>query len=284
MIPMSTQTDLIPAFPPEIQLKSPDGASAKISPYGAHVLSWVPAGGEECLFLSPKAEYRAGAAIRGGVPVIFPRFAESKFEGMGTLPKHGFARTRQWDVASINAESAVFWLSENDQTRTLWPHRFLCEYIVRIGGNRLEMKLSVTNIDIKLFTFTAALHTYLNVNDVLKAGVVGLKGLVYEDSANGGKRVREESERVTFPGEVDRIYLGVPSTLQLVDEKRTLFISSEGFPDAVVWNPGPEKCAKLADMEPDGYLRFVCVEAAAVGSPIKLEPGEIWSGIQTLSV
>lgn len=281
---MSTQTDPTPAFPPDVQLKSPDGASAKISPYGAHVLSWVPAGGEECLFLSPKAEYRAGAAIRGGVPIIFPRFNETKFEGADNLPKHGFARTGQWDVASVSADSAVFWLSENDQTRTLWPHRFLCEYTVRVGGNRLEMKLSVTNIDIKPFIFTAALHTYLSVSDVRKAEVVGLKGLVYRDSANGGEEIREVSERVAFPGEIDRIYLGVPSTLQLVDEKRTLSVSSEGFPNAVVWNPGPEKCAKLADMEPDGYLRFVCVEAAAVGNPIELAPGEIWHGVQTFSV
>jgi glucose-6-phosphate 1-epimerase len=281
---MSTQPDPSPVFPPEVQLKSPDGASAKISPHGAHVLSWIPANGEEYLFLSPKAEYRAGAAIRGGVPVIFPRFAEAKFEGMGTLPKHGFARTRQWDVASVNADSAVFWLSENDQTRTLWPHRFLCEYTVRIGGNRLEMNLSVTNIDIKPFTFTAALHTYLSVDDIHKASVIGLKGLVYRDSANREKEAREESEQVTFPAEVDRIYLGVPSTLQLVDGKRTLSIASEGFSDAVVWNPGPQKCAKLGDIEPDGYLRFVCVESAAVGNPIQLAPGEIWHGVQILSI
>lgn len=281
---MSTQTDPMPVFPLEVELKSSDSAFARINAHGAHVLSWVPAGGEECLFLSPKAEYRAGAAIRGGVPIIFPRFNETKFEGADNLPKHGFARTRQWEVASVTADSAVFWLSENDQTRTLWPHRFLCEYTIHVGGNRLEMKLSVTNIDIKPFTFTAALHTYLRVEDVHKAGVIGLKGLVYRDSANGEKEVREESERVTFPGEVDRLYLSVPSTLQLVDEKRTLSISSDGFPDAVVWNPGPEKCAKLADMEPDGYLRFVCVEAAAVAEPIQLAPGEIWHGVQTLSV
>jgi glucose-6-phosphate 1-epimerase len=276
---MSTQLHPLPVFPPEVQLKSPDGASAKISPYGAHVLSWIPAGGDECLFLSPKAEFRPGAAIRGGVPVIFPQFAE-----MGALPKHGLARTQPWEVARANADSAVFWLSENETTRLLWPHRFLCEYIVRIGGNRLEMALSVTNIDTTPFTFTAALHTYLRVEDVRQAAVTGLGGLVYRDSANGGEEAHEAASQVTFPGEVDRIYLGTPSTLQLVDEKRTLSISAEGFPEAVVWNPGAEKCAKLADMEPDGYLRFVCVEAAAVARPIQLAPGGIWRGVQTLSV
>jgi glucose-6-phosphate 1-epimerase len=280
---MSTQPAPLPVFPPEVQLKSLDGASAKISPYGAHVLSWIPAGGDECLFLSPKAEFRPGAAIRGGVPMIFPRFSGMQFSGMGNLPKHGFARTQPWEVARVEADSAVFWLSENEATRALWPHRFLCEYIVRIGGNQLEMKFSVTNIDITPFTFTAALHTYLRVDDVREAAVVGLSSLTYRDSANGEKEVREETDRVTFPGEVDRIYFGVPASLQLVDEKRKLLISAEGFTEAVVWNPGPEKCAKLADMEPDGYLRFVCVEAAAVAKPTELAPGEIWRGTQILS-
>ena len=276
---MSTQPALLPVFPPEVQLRIPNGASAKISPYGAHILSWIPAGGDERLFLSPKAEFRAGAAIRGGVPVIFPQFSS-----LGNLPKHGFARTQPWEVARVNADSAVFWLSENETTRPLWPHRFLAEYIVRIGGNRLEMTLSVTNIDIAPFTFTAALHTYLRVDDVRRAAVTGLSGLVYRDSANGEKESRENADRLTFSGEVDRIYLETPSTLQLVDEKRVLSITAEGFPDAVIWNPGPEKCAKLVDMEPYGYLQFVCVEAATIARPRWLEPGEIWRGTQTLSI
>jgi D-hexose-6-phosphate mutarotase len=86
-----------------------------------------------------------------------------------------------------------------------------------------------------------------------------------------------------FPGEVDRIYFETPPTIQLVDENRALSISAEGFRDTVIWNPGSGICAKLADMEPDGYLRFVCVEAAAIARPIVLVPGETWRGAQILS-
>jgi glucose-6-phosphate 1-epimerase len=281
---MSIQPAPLPDFPPEVHLKSPDGASARISSYGAHVLSWIPAEGAERLFLSPKTEFQSGVAIRGGVPVIFPQFGGTQFSGMGSLPKHGFARTQLWEVASVTADSAVFWLSENETIGQLWPHRFLAEYTVRVGGNKLEMMLSVTNIDIGPFTFTAALHTYLCVDDVRRAAVTGLNSLVYRDSANGGKEMREDAGRVTFPGEVDRIYFETPPTLELVDEKQTLSISSTGFPDAVIWNPGAEKCAKLADMEPDGYLQFVCIEAAAVARPIQLAPGGIWRGTQTLAM
>jgi glucose-6-phosphate 1-epimerase len=52
--------------------------------------------------------------------------------------------------------------------------------------------------------------------------------------------------------------------------------------DTVVWNPAREKCALEADMEPEDYRRFVCVEAAAVGRPIRLAPGERWMGTQAL--
>ncbi len=50
----------------------------------------------------------------------------------------------------------------------------------------------------------------------------------------------------------------------------------------MVWNPGAAKCATMADLEPEDYLRFVCVEAATVGAPVTLGPGERWQGSQTL--
>jgi glucose-6-phosphate 1-epimerase len=262
-----------------IQLKSPDGGLVRISPYGAHVLSWVTADGDERLFLSKKAEYRMGAAIRGGVPVIFPQFSE-----LGSLPKHGFARNQVWDVARVSADSAVLRLSDTETTRQLWPQRFAAEYTVHCAAGHLELTLAITNTDTVPFTFTAALHTYLRVKNAVEAGVLGLQGLIYRDSANAGRESHETSERVTFRGEVDRIYMDTPAALQLVDAGRNLSVRAAGFADAVIWNPGPEKCARLADMEADGYLQFVCMEAAAVARPVRLAPGTTWQGKQSLYV
>jgi glucose-6-phosphate 1-epimerase len=101
--------------------------------------------------------------------------------------------------------------------------------------------------------------------------------VAYSDSSAG-----VQAGRLTFQGEVDRIYFAVPGGLQLGEGARALAIRAEGFPDAVVWNPGAEKCAALADMEPDGYLQFVCIEAASVARPVSLAPGESWHGSQTL--
>jgi glucose-6-phosphate 1-epimerase len=60
---------------PCIRLRN-NGATALVALHGAHVLSWIPADGRERLFLSERAKCGGGAAVRGGVPVIFPQFAE----------------------------------------------------------------------------------------------------------------------------------------------------------------------------------------------------------------
>ncbi len=65
-----------------IELIAPDGARAVLALHGAHVLSWIPAGGTEQLYLSPQSEFSLGQAIRGGVPVCFPQFATR-----GSLPR-----------------------------------------------------------------------------------------------------------------------------------------------------------------------------------------------------
>ena len=50
----------------------------------------------------------------------------------------------------------------------------------------------------------------------------------------------------------------------------------------MVWNPGPEKCASLPDMPDEDWPLMLCVEAAQIGNPVRLSPGEEWAGMQTL--
>ena len=64
---------------------------------------------------------------------------------------------------------------------------------------------------------------------------------------------------------------------------RRLLIDAEGFPDAVVWNPGRERAAALADLDPGGERHFVCIEAAAVQEPVTIGPRRRWTGTQTLT-
>lgn len=272
---------------PRVSLAAPDGATADVYLYGAHTTSWAPAGSGERLFLSRTSEFRPGAAIRGGVPVIFPQFG-----ALGTLPRHGFARTLPWELISLGGDqhnaAAKFALQDNDTTRSLWSHPFRMELGITVGGLQLALALSVTNTGETPFNFTGALHTYLRVKNIQATYVEGLHRVRFHDTVNRPSPAdwieRQQTEPdVHFPGEIDRVYYNVHQPLRICEAGSVVRVATVGFPDVVIWNPGPEKSAGLADMEPDGYLHMVCVEAAIVGVPVNLEPGETWHGIQRLT-
>lgn len=269
-----------------IRLRHASGSTAEIHPQGAHATSWVPAGGGEALFLSRAARFEPGTSIRGGIPVIFPQFADT-----GPLPKHGFARTARWQVVDgprdeAAAASVRLRLADSDATREIWPHAFLAEVTVEIAGQAFRCALSVRNTGDAPFSFTAALHTYLRVADVRRASVRGLRGLTYRDKLRGAKEFVEEDAELRIADELDRVYLDAPSALRVRDEAggRTILVSAESFADAVVWNPGARGAADFPDMEAGEEREMLCVEAAHAVTPVQLAPGETWRGAQLLSI
>ena len=274
---------------PALQLASGDGARACVLLHGAHLVSWVPAGGEEQLYLSPRAVFDGRQAVRGGVPVIFPQFNQR-----GPLPRHGFARQRAWRALSLEQGAtdalAVLRLVDDEATRALWPQPFVAELSVRITGARLDIELAVEHREPDEggpapaeMSFTAALHTYLRVADVASSRLDGLQRLRYEDCVRGTQQV-DMAPHLTPDGELDRIYFDAARPLRLHDGARQLEIASHGFPDVVVWNPGAEAGARIADMPADGWREMWCVEAAAIGVPVRVPAGECWIGRQTITV
>ena len=109
--------------------------------------------------------------------------------------------------------------------------------------------------------------------------VEGLEGLTYQQFGVEGE---QEEARLHIAGEVDRIYRNVQGPIILRDGEHTLRLTADGFPDAVVWNPGPEKAASLADL--DSYQHMLCIEAAVIGQAISLNSGSTWQGRQTIEV
>lgn len=269
---------------PMILLRASDGAIAHVYLHGAHVTSWRPArDGDERLFLSERSEFRAGVAIRGGIPVIFPQFAAE-----GPLPRHGFARTSEWTLDGVSSRGgdaiASLQLRDSPATRAIWDHAFVATLDVRVGGDQLAVSLSVENRGTEPLTFTGALHSYLRVYDVRDTTLVGLRGTKHRESGAPATLVREMNDALHVDGEVDRVYVDVPRTLTLWEPERSLEIGFDGFRDAVVWNPGPIKAAALADMDPGGERHMVCVEAAAVQQAVSVAAGERWSGTQRFRV
>lgn len=263
-----------------LELVAPDGARATLLLHGAHLVSWVPAGADEQLYLSPNSAFATGQAVRGGVPVVFPQFASR-----GPLQKHGFARGKPWQLVSAEAGAsdalAVLRLTDDAATRMVWPHAFEAELSVRVAGRSLEIELACENTGDQPLSFTAALHTYLKLTQFISASLQGLSGLAYWDSAAERAGTQHE-DLLRLDGETDRIYQGVRQDLTLRDGDRRLQILQQGFEDAVVWNPGETKGQALPDMPADGWRQMLCVEAAQVLKPVTLAPGEVWAGMQTL--
>ena len=267
--------------PSVLTLRAEDGATATIHRHGAHVTSWCPADGEERLYLSERSGFEGDAAIRGGIPIIFPQFATE-----GPLPRHGFARTSTWLLGGVSRGAAGeaqmdLVLRDSPATHAIWDAAFRAIVSVAIFSRQMAVSLIVENVGDAPFSFTAALHTYFRVRDVADAEIVGLRGTRYRGEDR--QLVVDDAERLRVDGFLDRVYVGAPSHLELHEGGRRMLIDAEGFPDAVVWNPGSERAAALADLDPGGERQFVCIEAAAVQEPITLGARRRWSGTQTLT-
>ena len=77
---------------------------------GAQLVSARLSDAADVLYLSPLSSETAPA--RGGVPVLFPQFSE-----LGPLPKHGFARTSQWELTQESRSGAMH--NSNSPTRAV---------------------------------------------------------------------------------------------------------------------------------------------------------------------
>jgi len=266
---------------PGQRLTLANGDTVWVALQGAHVVSWK-AVGRERLYLSPRNHWDGHSAIRGGIPVCFPQFNQR-----GSLPKHGFVRNSLWTAcASVVRDDHVqqeFMLSWSAQTLAIWQPRFEVRLRVALAPAELTVTLTVHNLDSRPLEFSGALHSYLAVDDITHARLHGLQGQPEWDALTD--RHASAAAELQFDGEFDRVYGAPPAALHLQDGVQRLQISqSPSWANSVVWNPGAEKCGVMADLPPDGYAHFVCVEAAQVFTPITVAAATNWQGWQRFCV
>ena len=257
-------------------------ATALISVYAGQVLSFQPADEpEDLLFLSQKAYYDEGKAIRGGIPVCWPWFGADSRDLQ--RPNHGFVRNSLWTVLGTTAvtdfETKVkLGLMESSKTEELWPQAFALALEISVGKS-LTLELITRNTGNKTFSITQAFHTYFQVGNIKQVKVLGLENTHYFDKLDAGAQ-KAQIGAVTISEEVDRIYTDVKNALIIDDARfdRRIRITSTGCKSAVVWNPWLETSAKMADLGDDDYKRFLCVEAGNVATDsVQIPPGSQYS-------
>lgn len=275
----------------QVVLQVPRGASARVSLYGGRVISWKNERGEELLFTSSKAISRTSKAMRGGISICFPQFGNC-----GLLEQHGFSRNKIWSIDndppalhlndSNGKVSVDLLLKPFEDEFKYWPHCF--EFRLRVSLSNdgdLSVISRVRNINGKPFSFSIAYHTYFSVSDISEVRVEGLETLDYLDNLCQRERFTEQGDAITFESEIDRIYLGTPNVVAVLDheKKRTFVIRKAGVPDMVVWNPWEKKAKTMMDLGDEEYKQMLCVDAAALEKPINLKRGEEWTGRLELS-
>ena len=270
-----------------------DAATAEIYLQGAHVAAWQPAGAKHpVLFMSAQSHFAAGKAIRGGVPLVFPWFADRT----GGLPggAHGFARTLPWEVVATErrAEGVAlsFKLLPNQTTRDLGYDHFVLVYEV-VVGERLTLALEVENVGDSPLTFEEALHAYYSVSDVRHIEVSGLEDTDYLDRVDHAKPRHQGTGVIHFARETDQLHLNTQAAVTIADQGsgsgwgRRIVIEKRGSDSTVVWNPWIEKASRLVDFGDDEWQHMVCVEPAnAAENAVTVAPGAMHTMAMTVRV
>ncbi|KAH8169064.1 aldose 1-epimerase domain-containing protein [Sarocladium implicatum] len=297
-----------PTMPPQAQVSIshgnsrvtavlPTGESIEVMLYGATVISWKSASGDEKLWLSEAAKLDGSKPVRGGIPLVFPVFGTAAgHEATSQLPQHGFARNSRWEFlgksTSEGSSSSVkldFGLSSenlDESIRSKWPFSFGLLYSVTLDRDSLNTTLVVTNDGDIPFECQTLMHTYLRVNDISQIEITGLENSSYIDKVDGAS-TKTQSSTVAITGETDRVYTpakGPKHPVVVLDKQGTLFrIVRDNLEDVVVWNPWVDKSAGMADFEPkDGWKNMICVEAGSVKGWQKLDKGDALEGAQTI--
>lgn len=257
-------------------------AKARISSYAGQVLSYQPHNQtQDLVFISDKANYQSGKAIRGGVPICWPWFGDDK-SGLGR-PSHGFMRNQQWQILASKKDgdgtiTLILGFDSTENTKSIWPHDFELRLEI-VVGQKLELKLKTRNTGQTAFTITQALHTYFNISDIEKIIVTGLDGKNYLDKLVGFAESTQSGD-VLVSQEIDRVFQSVKNDVHLIDSgfNRTITISETGSETTVIWNPWSTAISNIADLDSEHYRHFLCVETAnAAKDSIEIPAGKTHS-------
>lgn len=272
-----------------VHVTTPD-ATATIFQQGAHLTHWEPAGFQPVIFTSRRADgFAPGKAIRGGIPIVFPWFANDKKKDRingHPGPSHGFARTEPWALTKVEHVgkdlALTFFLGPTETSRSMGFADFHLQLTFTIGRT-LTLSLFAHNPSEQPLTFEQAFHTYFQVTDIHEASVSGLEPTPFIDKTDGFKVKPPAGKPVVFHAKVDSVYLDTTAPCTLSDELGHLRMTNtkKGSNSTVVFNP----YADMVDLAPWEYHGFIAVETANVDrNAITLAPDATHTMTTTISV
>lgn len=218
---------------------------AIINPLGAELVS--------LLKIDDNTEYMwdANPAFWGKTsPVLFPIVGGLKndtyfYEGNEyKLPRHGFARTMNFEVESQSQNSVVFLLKNNIETEKVYPFEFELRLNYSLKANKLELKYQITNPDSKALLFSIGGHP------AFKCPIEN--ELNYDDCYLEFNQ-NENLER--WPLSAEGLVLDIP--IEISKNTNKLILTKELFyEDALVFKHLKSDCVTLKSKKSPKQLKF----------------------------
>lgn len=140
-----------------ILLTRPGGDAAQVKLFGAELHQWRARGVELIRELDEAVWDRTA-------PVLFPvvgwtRNGEVRVDGQSyPLALHGFAWRKKFEIAERRDDFVRLVLTDDPETRALYPFAFRFEVVFQLGDGRLENALIVTNTGDAPLPYACGLH------------------------------------------------------------------------------------------------------------------------------
>jgi galactose mutarotase-like enzyme len=124
---------------------SSQSSQIQFSPTRGAIVTSLKVDGNEVLYLDVETFRDPEKNVRGGIPVLFPICGpQAEHPDQPTMKQHGFARNLPWQVKEQTSSRAVLVLSDNAETRALYPHQFqyTLTYLAQERGLRIEQRIT----------------------------------------------------------------------------------------------------------------------------------------------
>ncbi len=239
------------------------------------------------LWLGQHVQYKKGKAVRGGVPICYPLFAdyEANHEAVKDsfsygMIRHGFGRMIDWhfekgdledDIEPSDKIRVVFELKK--ENIPIYPNLPLeAALVFEFHRYYFSVHLNVTNTSDTTCCFSQGFHTYFNTPDIRQTHIEGFDDTAYKGAISKNTLIQQGN--IIFDGEVDRIYHASPD-IELVTPNERILLQTKGSNSTIVWNPWAEKSEELDQFLPNDYEKMLCIETANADKDfVQLQPKE----------
>lgn len=137
--------------------------SAEITPAGAELISFKKIADHGEYIWKGDPQFWTGHS-----PILFPivgslNNGETRIAGnVYKLSNHGFARRSEFELIEESEDRALFRLSSNETTLTLYPFKFNLDLIYTLSENQLKVEYHVENVDDQTIYFQIGTHPAFN--------------------------------------------------------------------------------------------------------------------------